>query len=415
MLLRRAFCHQRSLLATTSTTATATPTLSLLARFASTDAKENKKTALYDFHVRNKGVMVPFGGWLMPTYYKDTPITKVHKHCRTEACLFDVSHMGQLKLTGADADAFIESLVPGNIKDLKLNHCRLTQFTNENGGVMDDAIVTRKEDHLFIIVNAGCAEQDIEHMRKHMEKNPQFDVQMEVLSGKYSLVALQGPKAAEVLQRMVDSDLNDLAFMTTSDMNIKGVNGSCRVTRCGYTGEDGFEISVPTESVVQFSEALAKEPEVMLAGLGPRDTLRLEAGLNLMGHDMTPDITPIEAGLAWSVGKRRREEGGFPGAEVILKQLKEGVSRTRIGFVIEGKPTARENYAIYDADGTTQIGYVTSGSLSPTLETKTIGLGYVPPQFAKIGTKIVIDIRGKKTEATVSEMPFVPTRYHRKK
>lgn len=278
---------------------------------------------------------------------------------------------------------------------------------------MDDLLVTNKGDHLYIVVNAGCAEQDVAHLRHHIDKVAgEMDVRLEVMD-THSLVALQGPKAVEVLQRYVQVDLSEISFMTSYDVEVRGA-GICRVSRCGYTGEDGFEIAIPNDAAVQFCESLVNEPEVLLAGLGPRDTLRLEAGLCLMGHDLSEDITPVEAGLAFTIGKRRREERGFPGADVILRQLEEGVSKTRIGFMIEGKAAAREGYTIYDASGEKEIGTVTSGSLAPCMDNKTIGLGYVPPEYAANDSQIIVDLRGRKTPATITKLPFVPLKYYKK-
>jgi aminomethyltransferase len=263
-------------------------------------------------------------------------------------------------------------------------------------------------------VNAGCAAQDIQHFKNKMAEYKDLDVRMEIMS-QHSLLALQGPKAAAVLQRYIkDFDLSNMAFMTSRLLNVDGV-GQCRVTRCGYTGEDGFEISVPSDKVEQLATRFAQEQEVKLAGLGPRDTLRLEAGLCLMGHDMNSEITPIEAGLAWTVGKRRREEGNFPGAATILKQLKDGVDKLRVGFTIEGKTAAREGYVVYDETGSKELGKVTSGSLAPSLENTTIGMAYVPTAYSKAGTPVVIDIRGKKVPAKIADMPFHPHNYFRGK
>jgi aminomethyltransferase len=377
-------------------------------------AGQLKKTALYNFHVEKGAKMVPFCGWMMPlTYGKDGTI-KPHLHCRQAAALFDVSHMGQLKFTGKDRFDFLESLVPGNLKDLKVGQSRLTQLTNEKGGIMDDTIITRMEDHLFEVVNAGCFEQDMVYFNKHLQEwqSQGKDVQIENLSLKNSLVALQGPKAAEILQKFVKEDLSNLGFMNCMNTVICGAPAI--VTRSGYTGEDGFEISLPHEYITEFCEKLCESPDVMLAGLGPRDTLRLEAGLCLMGDDMSPEITPVEAGLSWTIGKRRREQGGFPGADVILKQLKEGVTKTKIGFEVqETSGIARKGYKIFTKDGE-EIGIVTSGTRTPCVE-KPIGLGYVKTEHSKVGTEVMIEVRKKLYPAKIAQLPFVKTNFYKKK
>ncbi len=298
--------------------------------------------------------------------------------------------------------------------DLKPDQARLTQLTNDEGGILDDTVIAKKDDHLYMVVNAGCAEQDIALLKAHIAKNPQWDVRLEILSEKNSLVALQGPKAATVLQRFVPNvDLADIPFMFSKDLNVNGV--VCRVTRCGYTGEDGFEISVPNEQIEQFCTKLVEQPEVWLAGLGSRDTLRLEAGLCLMGHDMNGTITPVEAGLSFTIGKRRRDEGGFPGASKIIQQLKDGVSKLRIGLLVNGRGIPREGQKILDSQTKEEIGVVTSGSIAPCMEDKPIGMGYVQTKYSQPGTKVTVDVRGKLFEATITAMPFVKTNYYRGK
>jgi aminomethyltransferase len=316
---------------------------------------------------------------------------------------------------------FIETLVPGNIKDLKDNAARLTQFTNLHGGIMDDTVVTRKNDKLlYIVVNAGCCDQDVQHIKENLNRyklqNPQADVAFEFMEGQ-SLVALQGPEAPDVLQPLLTSDINlaNLPFMSCVDVNLPALsNTPVQISRCGYTGEDGFEISVPDIYVTQFTELLLKDQRVKLAGLGARDTLRLEAGLCLMGHDMNDQITPIEAGLSFTIGKRRQEEANFPGATVINNQIKNGTNIKRIGLLLDSnKMVAREGYVIRDEKFTTDVGHVTSGTISPILD-KSIAMGYVNSAFSTEGTKLVVSIRGQPFQATVVKMPFVPHRYYRK-
>mmetsp|Transcript_7304 Transcript_7304/g.27336 ORF Transcript_7304/g.27336 Transcript_7304/m.27336 type:complete len:380 (-) Transcript_7304:1860-2999(-) len=369
-----------------------------------------KRTALHSFHKSLGAQLVPFAGWHMPVVYKDMNISASHMYCRENAGLFDVSHMGQLKISGKNRYKYVESLVPGNILDLKPGNARLTQLTNEKGGIRDDTIITKRanEDKLYMVVNAGCADADLKYMYEQLEK--WSDVSIELLPER-SLLALQGPKAVDVLQRMVKYDLADLGFMSQADITVNGFE-HCYVSRCGYTGEDGFEISVPSEH----AEALAQEflkHDVAPIGLGARDTLRLEAGLCLMGQDMTEDITPIEAGLKFTVGKRRREEGNFPGAEVIVKQFEEGTDRVRVGFTMdESKRAPRTHYPIRNENGD-EIGEVTSGTVSPCLQ-KPIGMGYIATPLSSVGNKINIDIRGQLYAATVTALPFVPTTFYRK-
>jgi aminomethyltransferase len=369
-----------------------------------------RRTALFDFHVENGGKMVPFAGWEMPLQYGKAGTVTPHKLTRTKATIFDVSHMGQVEFRGKDRFDFIESLVPGNIKDLKINQGRLTQLTNETGGILDDTIITVKSDHIYEIVNAGCANDDIAHFKKHINEwqKKGKDVTMKILD-THQLLALQGPLAPQVLQKLVTEDLSTLAFMSGKEMKVAGV--LCGVTRCGYTGEDGFELQIPNAEATKLAKKLLENPDCSLAGLGARDTLRLEAGLCLMGHDMNPTITPIEADLSWTIGKRRKEEGGFPGAKVILDQLKNGATKKRVGFVIEGKVAAREGSKIFDVQGK-EIGVVTSGAPTPSCE-KPIAMGYVSMPSSVIGTRVFMDVRGKQVEATVSKMPFVKSGFYR--
>mmetsp|Transcript_1030 Transcript_1030/g.1603 ORF Transcript_1030/g.1603 Transcript_1030/m.1603 type:complete len:400 (-) Transcript_1030:36-1235(-) len=366
-----------------------------------------KKTALFDLHKKYEGKMVPFAGYSMPVVYADKNFEESHHHTRKNASIFDVSHMGQLIITGEKRYEFIESLVPGNIKDLKVNNARLTQLTNEEGGILDDCIITKKKDHLYMVVNAACAEQDIEILRNQM-KNYE-GVEMEILSDR-SLIALQGPKAAEVLQDITKHDFTYQNFMSTKELDIQGE--TCFVSRCGYTGEDGFEISIPSSAVESITETLLENEAVALAGLGARDTLRLEAGLCLMGQDMTPQRTPIEAGLRFTIGKRRREEKNFPGADVIMDQWRDGTPQTRIGFIMEDERIARPNHKILNEEGQ-EVGVVTSGGMGHTLG-KPVGMGYVDKDYAADGTPLIIDFKRKRHfKAKVASTPFVPSHYYR--
>lgn len=346
--------------------------------------------------------MVPFAGWEMPVQYPAGIIAE-HQHCRAAAALFDVSHMGQVRLDGADAAAGLERLVPADIAGLAPGRARYTQLTNEQGGILDDLIVSQAGDHLFVVVNAGCRDADLAHLRASLEPG----IQITELADR-ALLALQGPAAAAILARLAP-EAADLVFMSTAEMTVAGL--PCRVSRLGYTGEDGFEISVPADGAVRLARALLAMEEVKPAGLGARDSLRLEAGLPLYGHEIDTTTTPVEAGLAWSIAKRRRAEGGFAGAGVILRQLAEGPGRRLVGIRPEGRAPAREGTEIQDRDGRT-VGRVTSGGFGPTVGGP-VALGYVETAQAAPGTALQLLVRGKALAATVAPLPFVPHRYHR--
>jgi aminomethyltransferase len=309
--------------------------------------------------------------------------------------------MGQVRLTGADAAGALETLVPGDLRALKPGEMRYTLFTNDVGGILDDLIVTNVGDHLFVVVNAACKDADIAHLRAHLPAG----VSIEPLTDR-ALLAVQGPAAASVLARLAPASAS-LKFMGAAPMDVAGMRGF--VTRSGYTGEDGFEISVANERAEELAKRLLDEPEVRAAGLGARDTLRLEAGLCLYGHDIDGTTTPIEAGLAWTIGKRRRAEGGFPGAEIILAQLRDGPPRKRVGLKPEGRAPAREHTEIQDASGNT-IGEVTSGGFGPT-EGGPIAMGYVMKEFAAPGTTVNLMVRGTARPAQIVALPFLPSRY----
>lgn len=381
--------------------------------FLATDAAPLKRTALHADHVALGGRMVPFCGWDMPVQYKES-IIDTHTHTRTHAGLFDVSHMGQLKLHGRDRVEFMESLVVGDIKGLATDNARLSLFTNEQGGIKDDTVITNGADWLYVVVNAGCADKDLAHIQEHLArfKASGKEVDLEILSPDYSLVALQGPEAAAVVGEHIaggPESLRGLAFMSGRDTRFDSL--PVRITRCGYTGEDGFEISVPTSDAVTLWRTLLQHTgKVMPVGLAARDSLRLEAGLCLYGNDITEETTPIEAGLAWTIGKRRRAEGGFPGADVILKQIKEGVTRKRVGFVL-GEGIARAHATVHDEKGEL-LGEATSGGYGPSLK-KAVGMTYLPTALAKNGTPIQVQVRKKFYPATVAAMPFHPTNYYK--
>lgn len=374
-----------------------------------------KKTILYDFHVENGGKIVDFAGWLMPVQYKDLSIQQSHLHTRTKCSLFDVSHMMQTKVHGKDRFKFIESLVVSDIANLKPDSGSLTVFTNKSGGIIDDLIVSHTSlNYLYIVSNAGCADKDFAHL-KQAEVNmkaQKMDVTLEKIDDK-ALLALQGPQMSEILQSGVKFDVKKLPFMHTIETSVFGID-NCRITRCGYTGEDGVEISVPKSRASELADKLLKYKDgsvCKLAGLGARDTLRLEAGLCLYGNDIDDMKTPIEAGLAWLVHKRRREERNFPGAETILRQLKEKPNIKRVGLKMlsTNGPSARQHAKIYN--GELLVGEVTSGCLSPSLK-QNISMGYVNTKLSAVGTKLLVDVRGKKYDAQVVKLPFVPTRYY---
>ncbi|XP_059800420.1 aminomethyltransferase, mitochondrial isoform X1 [Hypanus sabinus] len=367
-----------------------------------------KKTALFEFHQSEGARMVEFAGWSMPVQYKDSHISS-HLHTRQHCSLFDVSHMLQSKVTGKDRVKFMESLIVGDIAELKDNQGTLSLFTNDKGGIMDDVIVTRTSGgYLYIVSNAGCADKDSAHMKEQLAqfKAAGNDADLEFLEA--GLIALQGPSAARVLQEGVSDDLSKLSFMSSAVTTVLGVKG-CRMTRCGYTGEDGFEISVPIEHTVELVESLLKNSEVKLAGLAARDSLRLEAGLCLYGNDIDETTTPVEASLLWTIGKRRRAAANFPGAEIVLKQIKEKTRRKRIGLMSTGPPV-RQHTPILNVDGKV-IGEVTSGCPSPCLK-QNIAMGYVDTEYSKSGTSIKVEVRKKVVDAVVTKMPFVPTKYY---
>ena len=361
-----------------------------------------QRTSLHALHVALGAKMVPFAGYDMPVQYPQG-ILGEHQHCRAQAGLFDVSHMGQVKLTGPDAAKALETLVPGDLQALKVGEIRYTLFTNERGGILDDLMVTNAGDHLFVVVNAACKVQDVGHMKAKLPSS----IKVEELTER-ALLALQGPAAATVMARFAPESAK-LRFMTAAAMTVMGID--CFVTRSGYTGEDGFEISVPNAKAEALAKALLAEPEVKPIGLGARDTLRLEAGLCLYGHDIDENTTPIEAGLAWAIGKRRREEGGFPGADMILAHLKGGSPRRRVGLKPEGRAPARDHTPIHGEDGRS-LGEISSGGFGPTVGGP-IAMGYVEASYAKPGTTVNLMVRGTPRPAQVVALPFNPTNYYK--
>lgn len=386
------------------------------------------KTLLYDLHLEHGGKMVPFGGYLMPVQYSDLGVGESHKWTREKASLFDVSHMVQYHVEGPGAMAFLEKLTPSALTTIPAHSSTLSALLHpETGGICDDCIITRLEDEKFYMVtNAGCREKDYAFLTSALEEwnnAKQPSVQLTQLQDQ-GLIALQGPLAADILQSaLTDSgaiDLKSLYFGSSIYLSValpSGPSPPLLASRGGYTGEDGFEISIPPESTVEVTAHLLKHAgasKLRLAGLGARDSLRLEAGMCLYGHDLDDTTTPVEGGLSWIIGKARRETGGFNGAETVLAQLTpiskggKGVTRRRVGLIVEGAP-AREGAEIVDAEGVS-IGKVTSGCPSPSLG-KNIAMGYVKNGMHKAGTEVAVKVRGKARKAVVSKMPFLPSKY----
>jgi aminomethyltransferase len=361
-----------------------------------------QRTPLHDLHVELGGKIVDFAGWSLPVHFP-AGIMAEHRHCRSAAALFDVSHMGQVLIRGDNAAEAFEHLVPGDIAGLDQDRLRYTVFTNAQGGVLDDLIVGRVPEGLLVVANAACREADLAHMRNALEPGHEVEELADL-----ALLALQGPAAASVLERLHPA-ARGLAFMQSTTATIAG--WPCRISRSGYTGEDGFEISVAARDAEALARRLLVEPEVAPAGLGARDSLRLEAGLCLYGHELTPETTPVEAGLAWTIARRRRAEASFPGAEVILRQLKDGPPRKLVGLRPDGRAPARDGSEIQDGEGR-RIGEVTSGGFGPTVGAP-IALGYVGAGHAASSTAVQLSIRSRPHPARVVDLPFVPHRYQR--
>ncbi|PMM09093.1 glycine cleavage system protein T [Vibrio breoganii] len=365
------------------------------------------KTPLHALHVEEGAKMVPFAGYDMPVQYP-LGVKKEHLHTRDAAGLFDVSHMGQLRLKGDNAAAALEALVPVDIIDLASGNQRYAFFTNEQGGIMDDLMVANLGDHLFVVVNAACKEQDI----AHLQANLPADVELEIIDDR-ALLALQGPKAVDVLAEL-NPAVKDMVFMDVAHVELLGVE--CIVSRSGYTGEDGFEISVPAEQAEALARKLTDSELVEWIGLGARDSLRLECGLCLYGHDLDTTTTPVEASLLWAISKIRRADGeragGFPGADIILDQIAtKDVTRKRVGLVGQTKAPVREGCKLFDGNDV-EVGVVTSGTAGPNAG-KPVSMAYVRADLMAAGTEIFAEVRGKKLPMTVEKMPFVPQRYYR--
>ncbi|MFS2191999.1 glycine cleavage system aminomethyltransferase GcvT [Pseudomonas sp. Pseusp88] len=365
-------------------------------------------TPLHALHRELGAKMVPFAGYDMPVQYP-AGVMKEHLHTREKAGLFDVSHMGQIRLSGANAAKALEALVPVDIVDLPVGMQRYAMFTNDKGGILDDLMVANLgNDQLMLVVNAACKNEDLAHLRKHLAGQ----CTIEPLFEARALLALQGPAAVTVLARLAPQ-VASMTFMQFASVQLLGID--CYVSRSGYTGEDGYEISVPADQAETLARALLAEPEVEPIGLGARDSLRLEAGLCLYGHDMNTETTPIEASLLWAISKVRRADGaragGFPGAETIFAQQQDGVARKRVGLLPQERTPVREGAQIVDAEGTV-IGSVCSGGFGPTLGGP-LAMGYVDSAFNALETQVWAIVRGKKVAMLVSKMPFVAQRYFR--
>jgi aminomethyltransferase len=365
------------------------------------------RTPLHDAHVALGARMAPFAGYDMPVHYP-LGILGEHKWTRENAGLFDVSHMGQVIIEGAGAAAALETLIAADIVGLAENRTRYSQFLNAEGGILDDLMTTRLpsrkvgEDRLFLVVNAACKHADVAHLRATLS-----GVSITTLDDR-ALLAIQGPKAAELVAGFIPgADL--LPFMGFLEAAWEGAD--VFVSRSGYTGEDGFEISLPPAAGVRFAHALLADARLKPIGLGARDSLRLEAGLCLYGHDIDDTTSPVEAGLSWSIGKRRRTEGGFPGYERIARELKEGPSRKRVGLLLDGRQPAREGAEIADESGAI-VGKITSGGFAPSLD-RAIAMGYVAAAHSAPGTRLNALVRGKPLAASVIAFPFFPHRYVR--
>jgi len=359
------------------------------------------RTPLHALHQELGAKFVAFAGYAMPVQYR-LGVLGEHLHCRSQAGLFDVSHMGQLRLLGDAPARALETLVPGEIQALPPGRTRYTLLTNESGGIRDDLMVTNLGDHLFLVVNAATKQADIAHLRAGLAGQ----ATVEPMESR-ALLALQGPAAAVVMSRL-DRELAAMPFMSARTARIAG--HECFLTRSGYTGEDGWEISVEAVDAEALARRLLAEPEVAAIGLGARDSLRLEAGLCLYGHDIDEGTTPVEAGLEWAIGKSRRSEGGFPGGAVILQQLANGAPRRRVGILPEGKAPAREQTEIQIAGH--RIGAITSGGFGPSVGGP-IAMGYVATAQAATGTAIELMVRGTPRPARIAALPFTPHRYFR--
>lgn len=366
---------------------------------------ELKTTPLHALHQELGAKLVPFAGYEMPVQYP-LGVKKEHEHTRAACGLFDVSHMAQILIHGEDPLRALETLVPADLVGLPVGMQRYGLFTSEDGGILDDLMTVNAGDHLYLVVNAACRDQDLAHLRRGLAEH-------EVEELDRGLLALQGPKAATVMERLCPAACK-LVFMQHARFEIEGIE--VWVSRSGYTGEDGFEISVPADQTESLARLLLAHEEVEAIGLGARDSLRLEAGLCLYGHDIDTTTTPVEAGLIWAIGKPRRRSaeraGGFPGADVILHQIEvKNHQRKRVGLLAEGRAPVREGAELYNEAGG-HIGTVTSGGFGPTVG-KPVAMAYVAIEQAEIGNTVFAEVRGKRLPMTVSKMPVITPGYYR--
>ncbi|MBP2238581.1 aminomethyltransferase [Sinorhizobium kostiense] len=372
-----------------------------------------KHTPLHALHLSLGARMVPFAGYEMPVQYPDG-VLKEHLHTRAAAGLFDVSHMGQIAIRPrsgriADAALALERLVPVDVLGLGEGRQRYALFTNDDGGILDDLMIANRGDHLFLVVNAACKDADFQHLQKGLG-----DTCLVTMLNDRALIALQGPRAEAVLGELW-ADVASMRFMDVAEADLHDV--ACVISRSGYTGEDGFEISIPIASAVDVTQRLLEHPDVMPIGLGARDSLRLEAGLCLYGNDMDTSTTPVEAALEWAIQKSRRtggeRAGGFPGADRILAELANGTSRRRVGLKPDGRAPVRGGAKLFaDAEGRSAAGTVTSGGFGPSVDGP-IAMGYVDATQAGNGTKLFAEVRGKYLPVTVTALPFVKQTYKR--
>ena len=361
---------------------------------------EVQKTALYNYHKNLGAKFVPFAGYEMPIQYSEG-IVKEHISTRTYAGFFDVSHMGQFFLEGDKTlDNALEKIIPADLSSLKLNQSKYSFLLNDNGGIIDDLIITRTDKGFCIILNAACKENDIKQISKYLSSEHK-----NYLNSDLSLIALQGPKAKTIIEKIIPN-VSKLKFMNGNNFKFNGI--TTYITRSGYTGEDGFEISIPNAKVENLTKLLVNNKAKPI-GLGARDTLRLEAGLCLYGHDLNEEINPIEANLKWAIAKKRREEGGFNGWKKIKNILDNGCPRIRVGVLPEGRVIAREGTKIFSMEEK-EIGKITSGTFGPSVNAS-VAMGYINSDFSGIGNKIKIEVRGKKHNAKISKLPFYKKSY----
>lgn len=365
-----------------------------------------RRTPLYELHIAHGAQIVPFAGYEMPVQYSNG-VKKEHLHTRNQAGLFDISHMGQIKLHGQHAAQALESLCPSLIQDIEPNVQRYTVLLNEDGGIIDDLMVTNTGDSLFLVLNAACKESDIKYIREQLPANCTLEELPE-----QALLSLQGPKTSNVMQRHCP-EANELTFLTGAEFTLHGV--PCFINRCGYTGEDGFEISLPAEHAETIANALLAEEEVAFIGLGARDSLRLEAGFCLYGLDLDESTSPVEANLNWVVSKSRLQDATqtYPGIEKIRQQVQEGTERLRVGLMSEGKAPIREGVTVLN-EQEESIGIVTSGSYGPSVE-KPVAMGYLNKAYTAVGTKLIVKIRDRIQHVKVVPLPFIEYRYYRRK